>query len=553
MTGFAGMAKVGATSGFIDIGNFQPKAINNSGVVVGNKAVGNVNHPLLWTQAGGLVDLASQIDTPLGAITSSITDINDAGDIVGIAGLPGNVSHAFVSIHNSTPVDLGDMGTLGSEAYHINNNDVVVGNLEFGGTGGAHMFLWTPTGGMVDEGQEPGFDVNTNGLNNLGEVVGLSAQAYKWTQTTGFVDLNTLIGDNGDSQAYGVNDSGIIVGQSPDDPNSSHHTPVYWTPDGVDHSLQNELGLPSNYGGYAFGINNAGQIISNTGKGAIVWSSSSGPELLVGYALFSGDADSVAYDINDNGQILGTTFNPATPNLGADAVIWNVAVPSSAPVLSDINAPTTVGKSVSFSTSATFTVPGAPDSYTAQWDWGENGNTSNGTVTNPSGSNPGTVSGSHSYANAGSYVINLSVTNANNQTSMQSFTIAVSPNSSGSFQGVQIGGLVFDNTNFSGVNLTNVQAKNTSFQNVNFIGATLSNAQLQGANLTNANFTGANLNNAQLQNTNLTGAIFTNANLHNAHFNGATLTNVTWSNTICPDNSNSDSHGSTCVGHGGGL
>ena len=58
------------------------------------------------------------------------------------------------------------------------------------------------------------------------------------------------------------------------------------------------------------------------------------------------------------------------------------------------------------------------------------------------------------------------------------------------------------------------------------------------------NLEGSHLDDGFLPNANLTGADLRHADLRHAD-----LTGVTWSNTICPDGSNSNSHGSTCLGH----
>ena len=68
--------------------------------------------------------------------------------------------------------------------------------------------------------------------------------------------------------------------------------------------------------------------------------------------------------------------------------------------------------------------------------------------------------------------------------------------------------------------------------------AELSNADLVRADLSGANLTGANLYNAALNNADLNGANLTGAD----H-----LTSVWWNNTICPDGTNSDNNGGTCV------
>ncbi len=92
--------------------------------------------------------------------------------------------------------------------------------------------------------------------------------------------------------------------------------------------------------------------------------------------------------------------------------------------------------------------------------------------------------------------------------------------------------LVTKKSNLHGANL----------EGVNLEGDNLPEANLQGANLQNANLQKANLQGANLNKANLTGA-----NLDGANTKGANLNKITWSNTICPDGSNSNSDGGTCV------
>jgi hypothetical protein len=109
--------------------------------------------------------------------------------------------------------------------------------------------------------------------------------------------------------------------------------------------------------------------------------------------------------------------------------------------------------------------------------------------------------------------------------------------------------------NLQGCNLTN---KNLTSANLSH--ANLSNANLSGAVLTYADLSYANLSSAALETTNLVGADLVGAdlagaflgfaNLSGAALYGADLMGVTWINTTCPDGSNSDSDGGTCIGHG---
>ncbi len=84
---------------------------------------------------------------------------------------------------------------------------------------------------------------------------------------------------------------------------------------------------------------------------------------------------------------------------------------------------------------------------------------------------------------------------------------------------------------------------------VNLAGANLSHKNLELANLSGANLTGADLSGSELDGGFLPNANLTGANLRRADLRHADITGVTWSNTICPDGSNSNSHGSTCLGH----
>lgn len=82
----------------------------------------------------------------------------------------------------------------------------------------------------------------------------------------------------------------------------------------------------------------------------------------------------------------------------------------------------------------------------------------------------------------------------------------------------------------------------------NLTNAVLYQASLDGANLSRVNFTNANLSNSSLVNTNFSQANLENANLRNAQTDGTNWEGVTWKNTTCPNGSNSDQNGNTCIG-----
>ncbi len=91
--------------------------------------------------------------------------------------------------------------------------------------------------------------------------------------------------------------------------------------------------------------------------------------------------------------------------------------------------------------------------------------------------------------------------------------------------------------------VTSVDLSVATFGSVDLTNAAMYGDNLTGATLTGAGtFTGTNLSYDNFANADLTGAF---------SLSGAILTGATWSNTTCPDGSNSDTNaGSTCIGFG---
>jgi hypothetical protein len=92
----------------------------------------------------------------------------------------------------------------------------------------------------------------------------------------------------------------------------------------------------------------------------------------------------------------------------------------------------------------------------------------------------------------------------------------------------------------SGMDLANVTLRDAGLFIANLAHTSLVGADLSGASLSYSNAWGADFTDADLSDANLTGANLT----------GANLGGVVWSNTTCPDGTNSDTHANTCVGYG---
>ena len=84
-------------------------------------------------------------------------------------------------------------------------------------------------------------------------------------------------------------------------------------------------------------------------------------------------------------------------------------------------------------------------------------------------------------------------------------------------------------------------------RNADLSGADLIDADLYRADLSGADLIDANLYRADLSYADLSGADLSGADLSHADLSGADLSGVYWYGTTCPDGTNSDDNGNTCV------
>jgi probable HAF family extracellular repeat protein len=186
--------------------------------------------PVVW----GPDDNDIQALPLIGSDTSgAATAINDRGEIVGISGICDQAVGRFSAIHAVLWQDnkAKDLGNLGVGAWNtpmaINEHGVIVGfaNVPGGGDAGnfnAHAFIWTASGGMRDLGTLPGDTISEAlGINDEGLIVGESCgatgcRAVLW-QNGNIVDMNTLVLPGyGDQLVFAndINDEGAVTGQS---------------------------------------------------------------------------------------------------------------------------------------------------------------------------------------------------------------------------------------------------------------------------------------------------------------------------------------------------
>jgi probable HAF family extracellular repeat protein len=191
-------------------------AVNDAGLVVGN--VRTLTPPLNLSLTAFAYDSATGTVTDLGAYgLNEASDVNENGLVVGVS----NGHAAVVDLSTGTLTDLGTFGGSSSSAEAISDNGLVVGRAQVDGNIAFHAFVYElATGVMVDIGtfDAPGApNSEAYGVNESGIVVGLSATstdhvAFAYDTATGeLLDLGPL-GTSSVLRAHDINESGVTVG-----------------------------------------------------------------------------------------------------------------------------------------------------------------------------------------------------------------------------------------------------------------------------------------------------------------------------------------------------
>ncbi len=289
----------------VDLGDLgggfgRARAVNDSGAIVGESLlpiVGSIENAFLW-EMGSLTNLGT-----LGGAKSRALDINASGVVAGwaqdglgrtlptawdITGAPGALPTLGINGGAAQAVNLlgtlagysfltpstyhaalwdtsgvTDLGTLGgnlSIAYDINVGGLVVGAAD-NGSGQQRAALWS-SGAVMDLGLLPGGAWNTaRGINDFGQVILWGVpdgearnRATFWSGglSDAPIDLGTFGGD--ESWAYGLNNSGHVVGWAEFDA-GNHHAFVW---DGA--SLL-DLGTLGGLFSAAYGISDNGIVV----------------------------------------------------------------------------------------------------------------------------------------------------------------------------------------------------------------------------------------------------------------------------------------------------
>jgi probable HAF family extracellular repeat protein len=294
--------------------------INNGGVVVGNvlRAYNPYGIPYVFATkwVGGT---AFGLDA--GGANSGALGVNDAGQIVGYVD-----RHATVWT-GSTPTDLGTLGGIYSVGWSINGAGQVAGDSYIaGGTAGgpSHATVWND-GAPSDLGTLGGENSSAVAINASGQLAGnsriagdRSVHATFWNGVSS-VDLGTLAGGDQGSYARGMNDAGQVVGNSYTyvAGNQVFHA-FLW--DGT--KMLDLSGSDGLWESVASDINNTGQVVGSrlgpsdpSSYHATLWDGGTVTDLNIYLDTSDVSAGWVLRDavgINDSGWIAGTAYNKLT-------------------------------------------------------------------------------------------------------------------------------------------------------------------------------------------------------------------------------------------------
>jgi hypothetical protein len=311
------------------------RVVNNTGLVagiMGNEAV--IGTPSL---TGG----SAQYLGTMGQNQSYTTGINNLGHVAGVA--TSSVGPFFGWHYNGSSVTgLGALSTQNVTVTRgLNDSGVVTGQSRTQPTGGAVRAIeWSAGGGLAQVPNPAGGTAAiSNAVNASGQIVGEAstsggARGYFFNGTT-----SQLIGDlgGGFSTAFGLNDTGLVVGYSYD--SNYFLQAISYTASGGIVKLD-DLGGAWNG---AWGASNAGHIVGQVGPfvgnvfRAALWEGTSGyflDDIVAPY--HPGWIFSDARGISDGGVILASGRHA---ELTGGANRWVVLMPHEAPPVTTVPEP----------------------------------------------------------------------------------------------------------------------------------------------------------------------------------------------------------------------
>lgn len=229
-------------------GNSFASGINDRGVIVGWSDRGN--------GSGGAFVYKNGKMTPLGFVSSNARDINNRGQI---AGSDGNQAIIWNEKGEARTLPSPANCQYYTEADAINDRGEAVGGCSTF-QDGWHSIYWDAKGNPTDLGP-----ILVHSINNRGQVAGEDLATHHAILRTNGVNRDLGLLPNGTaSQANGVNDSGVVVGNASVNYNQSGFR---WA-----HGTMTALGDLAPYSAtVAQAINNRGHIAGTSNMHAVLW------------------------------------------------------------------------------------------------------------------------------------------------------------------------------------------------------------------------------------------------------------------------------------------
>jgi probable HAF family extracellular repeat protein len=445
----------------------RANAISDSGIVAGDVGANNV--AAVWIPGEG-TRVIGRLDGTT-SCCSSLSDINSKGEAIGWTSVTGGTIPMRYSVSTNTTWDPGVGGSLfgqginesnyfvggewpfravykpdagpsvvlanglgisGSYAFDLNNTGVIVGDAFVGSNMVA--VVWTnPSSPAQSLGTFGGATSRAWQVSDAGEVVGFAQtasgvkHAFLWTVSTGMIDLSTWPNScTGDSEAYAINNNGVIAGRC-------NNQPVLWT------GTQGMITLPGG-NGEATDVNNLNQVIGTTSGGVTLWKIAALPPIANVGGPYSGDEGSsvqfngslssdpenailsYSWTFGDGGTATGAKPTHIYPDNGSFKIKLTVTDPTGlsssdstiaivanvAPTVTAFTGPsnpTAIGTTITVN--GTFADPGTADTHMVSINWNANGESilSSGQITGN-----GEFNATHSYSLPGVYVVALTIT-----------------------------------------------------------------------------------------------------------------------------------------------
>jgi probable HAF family extracellular repeat protein len=254
--------------------------------------------PRAW---GEILYTVTDLGTLPGSISSQATGINKAGEVVGNTFIPAGNNQTLYHAFLYTGGQMQDLGTLGggvSEATGINDAGQVAGT-SLTTQSNEDPFIYS--GAQINDlGTLGGQATFANGINNSGQVVGWAnvftngiGNVHAFLYSVG--QMRDLGSPRENSEAYGINDAGQIIGDGT--VGGSSYALLY--SDGQWQDLGTPPGCLSSSGRC---INNAGQVVGIAGSQAFLYANGQ-----MQYVNTLGTwVSSSASGINDYGLVVGS-------------------------------------------------------------------------------------------------------------------------------------------------------------------------------------------------------------------------------------------------------